>query len=202
MTSLNKVLHELILLPREKVIDAVPASTDGWVTSYHTEVEKELLWGFLPNYVSHSIPEREHGKFSGYFIFTQWRMLFVADDKKYSKFPEIMYETPLHNVEEISVRGFFDKSLHVDAHTTQGVTHFTFYGNKVAEQAHFFREAVRTHDAADFWRGQARNKYQNCARCKKQISLGLKYCPYCGNVQQKVGKRNITILKNSKHYFS
>lgn len=184
MVSLTKILNEIVLRPREKIIDAVPASTDGWVTTFHSEMEKKLVWGFIPTYEKQLIPEIKHGKFSGYFIFTQWRMLFVADDKNYSKFPEIMYDIPLHNIEEISSRGVFDKSLHVEAHTSQGVSHFTFYGSKVAEQANYFREAVRVHDAADYWRAQPKSKSQKCARCKKQISRGLKYCPYCGTKQK------------------
>ena len=185
MASLNKVLRDLVLLPNEKIIDAVPASTDGWVTSYHREMAQELKWGFAPSYTSRAVPDFKYGKISGFFIFTQWRMLFVADDKKHSRHPEIMYDVPLHNVEEISARGIMEKTLHVDAHTTQGVSHFTFYGPKVAAQASFFREAVRVHDAADYWRSHVKLSPQKCRKCRRHISKGLKYCPYCGTQQMR-----------------
>lgn len=183
MASLNMVLRDLVLFPREKVISAVPAFTDAWVTTYHREVYQEMQWGFLPSYNSRNVPDYKRGKINGYFILTQWRMLYVADDKKFSKFPEILYAVPLHNIEEISARGIIEKSLHVDAHTTQGISHFTFYGKKIASQLSTFKEAVRIHDAADYWRTQKPRQIQKCSHCRQKISIGLRYCPYCGKQQ-------------------
>lgn len=178
----QKILRDLTLLPKERILEAIPCRSEGWTTKYHAETENHPIFGFINHFVKKMVPEINEGKFAGYFLLTQWRMLFVVSDPRYASYSEIMHDIPLHHVDEISSNPQ-NQSLHIDAHTSEGVSHFTFFGKEIAAQKNTLTEAVRVHDAADYWRAQKRGSFVRCKKCGKPITKGLKFCPYCGTRQ-------------------
>ncbi len=185
MVSPQKILQEVILSPNEKVVEVIPAKTDGLTTSRHVEMQNRPMLGLFDQLIPVEVSSPKWGIISGFFILTQWRIIFMADDRAYSSFAETLYDIPLHNIVDVSTRGIIEKSVHVDAHTPQGITHFAFHGNALASNVPLIRRVILQHDAADYWENQARSAYLQCRACKKRIGKGLKFCPYCGKAQAK-----------------
>lgn len=183
MTNAKRILDQVVFFPNEKVLEIIPAKAEGMVIASHLEAQNHPVMGKIDFYLPAQVREPAWRQVKGFFVLTTMRMIFVADDKIAAPFPEVMYEIALHNIVEVASRGLMNKSLHVDAHTPQGVMHFTFHGNELAKQARSIKEIVLQHDAADYWRGQKKGLSTRCKKCKKQIQKGLRYCPYCGTRQ-------------------